>query len=186
MSGLPLKQLLAVEDPFERRLLLASLLEEALGEKSAIVGGHAVEAYTLGEYTTGDIDLAVFSRARAAAILTGWGFTQQGRTYWHEETGVAVALIGDKLAGDWGRVVEMEVAGHRALLIASEDLIIDRLNACVHWDSPEHCDWAERVAVRQKASLDLTYLRERAAEEGVADALEQILERVDHASDETG
>ncbi|MEI6503099.1 MAG: hypothetical protein WCP21_18980 [Armatimonadota bacterium] len=179
MADLPLDMLLSIEDPFERRLLLAALLQEAVEEKTAIVGGHAVEAYTLGDYTTGDVDLVVFSKAPVASILQAWGFAQQGRIYWHEQLGVAVDLIAERLAGDWGRVVQLEVRGRQAFLIAPEDLIIDRLNACVRWNSPEHCDWAQRVAERQLDSLDLPYLERRAAEEGVAEAWQRIVENLD-------
>ncbi|MEN6642307.1 MAG: hypothetical protein ABFE08_07670 [Armatimonadia bacterium] len=179
MSELPLEQLLAIQDPFERRLLFAALLQEALAardERSAIVGGHAVEAYTLGDYTTGDVDLVVFSKSAAASILQAWGFSQQGRIYWNDELAVAIDLIGERLAGDWKRVVEMEVAGHRVIVIGPEDLIIDRLNACVHWKSQEHCDWAQQLVTRQREALDLPYLQKRATEEGLTERLEEILE----------
>ncbi|MHB8996422.1 MAG: hypothetical protein ACYC63_14355 [Armatimonadota bacterium] len=184
MPELPLEELLSIDDAFERRLLLAALLQEALEDKSAIVGGHAVEAYTLGDYATGDVDLVVFSKAPVAAILQAWGFLQQGRIYWHEQLGVAVDLIGERLAGDWGRVVQLEVHDHYAAVIGPEDLIIDRLNGCVHWNSEEHCAWAERLARRQRGNLDLHYLRDRAAEEGVDEMWQKILEKLDNASDE--
>jgi len=186
MPELPLEELLGIEAPYRRRLAFTAIFQEALraiGEDSAIVGGHAVEAYTAGNYTTADVDLVVFSKVRAAAILREWEFAQEGRIFWHGALGVAVDLIGERLAGDWKRVVTMEVAGHRAIIIGPEDLIIDRLNACVHWQSSDHCDWAEAILGRQAAALDLEYLTTRATEEGVREALARMLEKLDAAND---
>ncbi|MBU0610733.1 MAG: UbiD family decarboxylase [Armatimonadetes bacterium] len=184
---LPLEELRDIAQPFQRRLALAAVLQEALremGESSAVVGGHAVEAYTLGGYSTADIDLVVFAKSKAATVLTAWGFKQRGRVFWHETIGVAVDLIGQDLAGDWARTVAVEVGGHLARIIGPEDLIIDRLNACVHWQSPEHCHWAEAIAARRRADLDITYLQQRAVEEGVSEACQRVLEGVDRAHDQ--
>jgi hypothetical protein len=182
MSNLPLAELLAIEDPFERRLLFAALLQEALhaqGEETVVVGGHALEAYTMGQYTTGDIDLVVFAKQPAEALLQQWGFLRRGRIFWHEDLAVAVDLIADRLGGDWNRTEQLTIGSHQARLIAPEDLIIDRLNACVHWDIPEQCQWAGRVLKAERDRLDMDYLRQRAAEELVSAALDELLKEAE-------
>lgn len=178
MAELPLEELLAIENDFERRMLLAALLQEALqarGQNAAVVGGHAVEVYTLGSYATGDIDMVVFDKAPARAILESWDFAAHGRLMWHEALGVAVDLIAERLGGDWRRTSELEFRGHTVRVIGPEDLVIDRLNACVHWNSPDHCQWAETILRALQGRYDLAYLRQKAAEEGVSEALERIL-----------
>ena len=179
---LPLDELLAIEDDFERRMVFVAALQTALrdvGEETVLVGGHAVETYTLGDYTTADIDLVVTVRQPVEQLLERWGFRREGRVFWHEALGLAVDLIGERLGGNWNRTQLFVVRDYAARLIAPEDLIIDRLNACVHWGLPGHCSWAQRVFAAERDRLDLDYLRRRAQEELVAEALERIMEEVD-------
>jgi len=181
---LPLEELLAVEDAFERRSLFVAALQTALrehGEETVLVGGHAVETYTMGEYSTGDVDLVVIVKRPVQELLVQWGFVLRGRVYWHEQLGIAVDLIGERLGGDWNRTHLIRIREYTARLIAPEDLIIDRLNACVHWKHPEYCEWAKKVYVAERERLDVDYLRECASEELVTDALEKIIEEVDDA-----
>jgi hypothetical protein len=61
MKKLPVefKRLSQIENDFKRRLYFAGVLTKYLSKKKirpVVVGGHAVEFYTLGSYTTGDID----------------------------------------------------------------------------------------------------------------------------------
>lgn len=54
------KKLRRIDNDFKRRLYFAGILTKYPGKKKimpVIVGGHAVEFYTLGSYTTGDIDI---------------------------------------------------------------------------------------------------------------------------------
>ena len=182
MTDLPREELLAIEDDFERRMVFVAALQTALrdtGEETVLVGGHAVEAYTLGDYTTADIDLVVIVKRPVEDLLQQWGFRREGRVFWHGQLGIAVDLIGERLGGDWNRTQLFSVRDYTARLIAPEDLIIDRLNACVHWGLQEYCSWAKRVFIAERERLDLGYLRECAKQEIVVDALEAIIEEVD-------
>lgn len=62
----------AVEDPFRRSLLALAIVSEAARTVSAepvLVGGGALEWYTLGGYNTRDLD--VVCHARCKRLFTG-------------------------------------------------------------------------------------------------------------------
>jgi hypothetical protein len=87
-SALPpeLGTLVRIGDPFERRLYFAAILAKYAAERGGqfvIVGGHAVEYYTGGAYTTGDLDLLTPDKQPLAGLLMEWGFQLEGRIYWH-------------------------------------------------------------------------------------------------------
>jgi hypothetical protein len=70
-------------DPTARHLcVVAALSAEAARHRApvVVVGGSAVELYTMGAYVSGDIDI-VANRALLAQILEGWGFEHKGREW---------------------------------------------------------------------------------------------------------
>jgi len=169
----------AFADTLERRLAFVALLShgaEALGYSApVIVGGHAVEFWTAGDYPTVDIDLAGASEP-INEILSRWGFRRQGRHWFDEALGIVVEVPAAALANaQRERVVSVDMGGIRAHVLGVEDLIIDRLNACVHWKDDESCLWAVSL-LRVARDLDADYLRDRASEEDVSAKLEWALE----------
>ena len=167
--------LAGVSDQLERRLLFVGLLAQAydaLGWSApVVVGGHAVEFWTAGGYTTVDIDLVSASEP-FAQILAGWGFSRQGRHFYDNTLGIVVESPGAQLPPDAREhVVAVHTRGLTVLVLGIEDLIIDRLNACVHWSHEESCDVA-RALLLGGAEIDWAHLRRRAAEDDVSDALE--------------
>jgi len=42
---------------------------------------------------------------------------------------------------------ELDVEGMRVVVIGLEDLLLDRLRAAVHWQSPEDRRWARRLVL---------------------------------------
>ena len=61
---------------------------------------------------------------------------------------------------------------HRVVyIIGVEDLIIDRLDAYVHWDSTDDGNWAQELLALYQQDIDWTYLKTRAQAEGVIEAL---------------
>lgn len=171
-----LEALLAdVDDPVERRLAFAGLLARACRVRGwrepVIVGGHAVEFYTAGGYTTVDIDLVVASDA-LSQVLEGWGFARDGRHWYDERLGLLVEAPGHQLDSEQQeRVVAVEVRGETVSVLGVEDLIVDRLNACVHWDSREACEWARTLIDAYRDRIEWDYLRQRALSEHVEEAL---------------
>lgn len=168
-----------VSDTLERRLAFVGLLSTA-AERSGwsapvVVGGHAVEFYTSGDYTTVDIDVAGASEP-LEEILPGWGFEQRGRHWYDEQLGLVLEAPAARLDAEAAaHVLEVEVRGLVARVIGVEDLIVDRLAACVHWSHPESCLWAHALVSAHRERLDMPYLRERAVAEDVAEALAEAL-----------
>ncbi len=170
--------LAGVEDIVERRLRLAGLLAKgvvALGWSApVVVGGFAVQYHTAGDYRTLDIDLVGASEP-VAQVLESWGFVREGRHWYDAELKFAVEVPGGQLdPHERERVFAVRVSGVDAYVLGIEDIIIDRLNACVHWTDAESCRWA-KVMVVTAPELDLAYLEQRAETEGVADKLREML-----------
>ncbi len=165
-------------DQLERRLVFVGLLSsgvEALGWPApVVVGGHAVEFYTAGSYATVDIDLAGDSEP-VGQLLDGWGFAREGRHWFDGPLGLVVEVPGSRLGPDeMQHAVQLRIGAMTVHIIGIEDLVIDRLAACVHWSHTESCEWAVRL-LRAADEIDTAYLRRRAVEERVVDGLERAL-----------
>lgn len=170
----------ASADTLVRRLSFVAFLSAgvtALGWPApVVVGGHAVEFYTAGEYPTQDIDLASASEP-VAQVLGAWGFEREGRHWYDATLGIVVEVPGASLGPDErNHVFSIEVKGRTALVLGIEDLIVDRLAACVHWNDEESCRWA-RTLLRGAPELDVEYLDRRVREESVVDAFVRIARR---------
>lgn len=173
------RALAVLEDPLERRLTFVALLSSEVARlgwtSPVIIGGHAVEFYTAGGYTTADIDLAAASEP-LAAVLSKWGFDREGRHWYDRELGLAVEAPSGRLAPEQeARATEVRLHGSVARVLGIEDLVIDRLNACVHWESQEDCDWALTLLQAYRDRLDMDYLCRRARSEEVLVQLETML-----------
>lgn len=174
--------LAGIADPLERRLAFVGLLSQAIeragGTPPVIVGGQAVEFYTAGGYTTVDIDVAGASEP-IAETLAAWGFERSGRHWYEEALGLVIEAPTAQLDVEAaGHVLEVEVRGVVTRLIGIEDLIVDRLAACVHWSDAESCMWARALVQAHVERIDVAYLRQRAAAEDVAGVLEAVLDEV--------
>lgn len=170
--------LMSIEDIVERRLRLVSLLTKgvvALGWSApVVVGGFAVQYYTGGNYPTLDLDLVAASEP-VAQVLESWGFVREGRHWYDPELRIAVEAPGSQLeAVERERVFGVRVAGLDAYILGIEDLIIDRLNACVHRTDDESCRWA-KVMVVTAPELDEAYLEQRAEAGGVLGRLREMM-----------
>ena len=133
-----------IEDPVKKRAVFIALLSEEIvkrgGEAPIVVGGEALEIYTQGAYTTGDIDLkAPFKTTED--VLSEWNFIKRGRTWFNEPLDLYVDLLGETL--DEGKDAEkrterVEIEEGAVIRVLSiEDLIIDRLNAFKWWDDKD-------------------------------------------------
>jgi excisionase family DNA binding protein len=164
----------------EKRLAFMALLTRACVSRGwqppVIVGGQAVEFYSAGGYATVDIDLVSESEP-LDEILPGWGFERRGRHWMRADLGLIVEAPGSRLApGQRDRLTEVQVAGASAYVLGLEDVIVDRLAACVHWSSENDCRWAKVLLDAHRTELDLDYLRAQAVEAKVVARLERMLE----------
>ena len=140
------------------------------------MGGCALEVYTDGGYSTGDVDLALPSSPEVDAAFADLGFEKRGRFWIRAELDLffeAPAPAG--LPGETAPRTELTIEGLRFVVLGIEDLLIDRLRAWVHRKSDEDGRWAARLAALYANELDWGYLRTIVhAEAGEAAALERL------------
>jgi len=186
----------SVADPFRRRLLAVALLEREMRRRGkpapVVVGGHAVEIYTAGHRTTTDIDLKG-DRQTVLETLEFWGFEAidgPGSIFAHGDVdlGLTIHWLGegpDRRHEPPDRLAVFEVQPGLTVHVAgAEDMIIDRLCAAKHWRDHDSRIWAEVLAKSRAdaaVALDWPYLRRRAAQEDVADDLENLHESLTQA-----
>jgi hypothetical protein len=165
---------------FEKMIGTVGILSELLGEnrRPVIVGGLAVEIYTRNEYTTVDIDLILSDREKANEIFLWLGFYKQGRHWFHPTLLVSVEIPNFVLEdADPKRVLELILPSEKKIyVIGLEDIILDRLRACIHWKSNSDCEWAQRLFFLHKPNLDISYLREVAIKDLTIEQLEKLIE----------
>ena len=164
----------------ERKLLFLGWLSrelKALGAPAPIVvGGTSVEIYTGGIYTSGDIDLVYPFRDMLEEVLRGTGlFRREGRFFISDELEIFLEVVDSRLWGDESRAIVLDLGGGLELrVIGIEDIIIDRLSACKHWNSRVDCELAEILLRKYRNQVDWTYLQRRASEEEVDELLREL------------
>lgn len=140
-----------------------------------VAGGSAVDFYTEGIYPSHDIDL-VSNRKIIGEILENVFNFKPSRKHWiNEQIGLSVEIPSSNLAGDKDKVTVIRIGNLKVYVIGFEDLIIDRLNACVHWKSQTDCDQAQYIIRYYRNRLDFMYLEKKAKDEGILRALRQYV-----------
>ena len=171
-----------IQDINKRRLYLIGLLTEELEAekgKPIIVGGCALEFYTTGGYTTGDIDIIFPDNKLLDKVLCKWGFIKEGRHWINDELDMYIESPGSALKGDDpSKITKVRVGNVDAYIIGVEDLIVDRLNATVHWHSSDDRYWAKELIYIHRDMLDMDYIKKRVLEEGPADEFEHVLKEI--------
>lgn len=172
-----LEQVKNTENLLEKRLLFLGLLTEALSKheiKPILVGGNALEFYTLGGYATADIDIIFPDNKLIDEVLKKWNFEKEGRHWFRADLDIAIEAPGSTLAGDPDKISEVEIKNFKVYIIGIEDLIIDRLNAFVHWKSSQDGFWAKELMALHKDRIDWDYLLKSAKENKVEKAFIKI------------
>ena len=161
-------QVLASEEGPRRTAALVKWLQSLFEGDTGVpvlVGGAAVELYTLGAYTTGDVDLAGTVTPRVARALTAAGFERHGRHWIHEAYQVFVEFPASALeAQEQAEWVELQ--GQHVLIISVEDLLVERLGAWQHWKSSVDGANALRLWRTQRERIDEKRLKRRLAQSG--------------------
>lgn len=132
-----LKKAAEIKDFPERHIRIVLVITKVLEDISVypvLVGGGAVEFYTLGAYTTGDIDLVAPSGEDISNRLRLLGFQRIGKNWVNEEVGIFLEFPSSSLGVD-EEYNEIDVGGGRIRIVSIEDLIVDRLNAFKWWGS---------------------------------------------------
>lgn len=140
-----------------------------------LVGGAAVELYTSGAYTTGDLDFVGTVTPSLEGALRAAGFERHGRHWIHESAQVFIEFPGTTLgAGEQASWVQ--AAGHTVFLVSVEDLLVDRLGAWQYWRSTVDGANAWLLWRAHRDHLDRRRLEDRVHEAGWDAALEGLKE----------
>jgi len=160
--------------PTERRLRFAALLASALGASETefvVVGGSAIEFYTRGQYTTGDVDVVYTGRTEVSKVLLEWRFVRQGRIWLNERLGIVLDFVKPPYTGDLTRTQALETPYGSIRLAALEDLIVKRLASAKHWRRPHDADHAQLLAAGYEDRIQWAYVERLAAQYDVEDLL---------------
>lgn len=143
-------------------------------EVPVLVGGAAVELYTAGAYTTGDLDFAGEVTPRVARRLREAGFDKEGRS-WRLGDDVFLELPSSGL-DPGARAMRLVVGDRSVLVLGVEELLLDRLAAWKHWGSEIDATNALLLWTQHRGRIDDDRLRRLAVEAGVEDALASLLD----------
>jgi hypothetical protein len=177
-----LRRSTVIENPLKRRLWILAILTEALktiGERPILIGGEALEYYTLGGYTTGDIDIALPSTDDVDKVFSKLGFHREGRYWIRDDIDALIEAPTSDLTGEDAPLVELEIEDMRCYIIGLEDLIIDRLNGYVHWHWEDDKRWVKRLLSLHAQEINKEYLFRKANEQGTEEALIEIYQELD-------
>lgn len=166
-------QIRGEKNELRKKLLLIGFLTDVLskeGETVFLVGGQAVETYTAGQFTTGDIDVTTTDQEATEKVLSRIGFKRVGLVWLNEALGLAVHIVAS-FPSRSEKARTIKVAQYRVKVIGIEELIIDRLKAAKFWKSERDEEQALVLFASFKSSIDLEYLKRRASEEKVDDVL---------------
>jgi hypothetical protein len=105
-----IEELYLIDDPVKKRAFfiafLSSEIEKLGGKRPIVVGEEALEIYTQGAYTTGDIDLKA-PKEPLEKILKELEFKKIGRLWINEELDIYIDWLGESL--DEGKEAEEKV-----------------------------------------------------------------------------
>ncbi|MDG6905654.1 MAG: hypothetical protein JRN20_07715 [Nitrososphaerota archaeon] len=169
---------LGTEDPTERKLrflaLLTSSLPKAKG-KPVLTGGSAIEIYLDGMLRTGDMDI-IYNVAALKKILKKWHFELGSalRSYYNEDLGLAVDLVGDRLSGSNDKVTTITTEYGPVTVVGIEDLILKRLASAKFWKVPTDMEQSYLLARSQQDRMDWDYLESEAKKRDIADYLRKL------------
>ncbi|PXV66992.1 hypothetical protein C8C78_10942 [Halanaerobium congolense] len=174
-------------DNFSKKIkiiaVLTSAIKENLNLTPVVVGGQAVEFYTGGGYATMDVDMVceTSTNKKIGEILEKLGFYRDNK-YWildSNKLDLAVETPSGPLAGADDKLMELEIGQHTAYFIGIEDIIIDRLNAYVHWNEKWQEEWILGMMVTNYEDIDWEYLNKKAYQERVNDSLKRMVDKTE-------
>ncbi|HSC90765.1 MAG TPA: hypothetical protein VLB86_03840 [Gaiellaceae bacterium] len=166
---------LALPNETERKLAVVALIDELvqrIGFRAIVIGGLAVELWTHGAYSTGDIDLYLPHGPAVDDLLAELGFEKRGRHWVVEDAGLFVEAPASFPAPE-EEVTEVQLStGATVLVLSPEDALVYRLHEFV---GTGHVDAAEQsVALLSSDDLDHARLVRRAESERLLPTLAEV------------
>ena len=174
-------KLRAATGPTQRRLYFAALLADAAAvptDQFYVVGGSAIEFYTVGEYTSGDIDVVSSRNDRLREILAAWKFEGTGRIWSNEELNLVVDLNRYPYSGNAEKTQVVTTPYGAIRLAAIEDLLVKRLISTKFWKEREDFEHAKLLAFDFWDRIDWEYVEGFARREDVLDLLVPLRQAV--------
>lgn len=171
-------EILVQPEGTERTAALVSWIQGLFEEKESspvLVGGAAVELYTNGAYTTGDVDLVGSVTPAVARALKESGFERHGRHWIHERAQVFIEFPGSALDPD-EEASWLDFEGHRVRIISVEDLLVDRLGSWEYWQSSVDGVNAFLLWRAQRERMDVERVEDRIERAGWQKALQSLLQ----------
>jgi len=161
-----LKKALEIDSLFKRRLYIVACLTKLFIEKNlkppVIIGGTALTWFSREMYATMDVDLACSNRKIVDEFLTNLSFKKEGRYWYHKELDIVIEIPTSNLAGEEAPLEEIEIfPGLNCFVLGLEDLIVDRLNAAVHWSSKIDSEMCRQLLKKYDKEIDWNYLENR-------------------------
>lgn len=153
-----------------------------------LVGGSAVELFSVGDITSGDFDLVMPFQEEIEEALSEVGFCRSSgagspiRGLVHQDLRIGVEVVASSLMdgrADYGkiRIFELDTGGS-IRVIAPEDLIADRMAQCLAVNPPVSEMREQAVMLYQLVTdMDNEYLNSRIECETAGDANLSILEQ---------
>ena len=169
----------AAPDKTRQRLYLAALLADGAAiptDEFFVVGGSAIEIYTVGKYTSGNVDIVSSQNERLREVLKSWGFQREGRVWTNEELGLVVDLCRYPYTGDVEKTTVVTTPYGSIRLAAIEDLLVKRLMSTKFWKEKGDFDHAKLLAIEFGDRIDWDYVEEFARREDVSDLLALLRE----------
>ena len=163
---------------WKRLLLVAAAVAAALEPDPAyVVGGMVVESYTQGSYMTRDIDFAsALLREQIAPRIEPLGFERLPSGSWiHPRLRVVLDFPGRLDPEEMSRLVTVDLGGGVSIRILSlEDILLDRLQAAVHWGDLASEEWVRHMLAAHADRIDWRLLATMAQAAGCADLLARL------------
>lgn len=172
-----MKRCETIPDPMERRLMALGIVFEALKPLDitpVLVGGMAVEMYSMGSYATFDADLLAPATRDVERVLVELGFERIGKTWKHRVLDLILEFVAGPFSVSWERVQPVEIGGHTIHVIGLEDIILDRVEAYVHWGDLSSREWAVNLMAAHYGDIDWTYCHHQASKRQCLDAFTEI------------
>jgi hypothetical protein len=166
---------LGLEDPTERMLEVAAVVQEALndlGIHPVVVGGLAVAYWTKGSYLTHDIDVLMPASPRVDERMAALGFEKEGRFWTLPGSDIVFEAPGSALdPGDEQQEVELRSGRHLAL-VRVEDLLVHRLEQLLA--SPSTDTLQQAITLLKAPGLNRERLDARVAAKSLTAGLAEV------------
>jgi hypothetical protein len=170
------------ENPLQQKLWVLCIITEALkeyGVKPILIGGCALEYYTMGAHSTYDIDLAIINYEKLAHVMDLLGFQKEGRFWHHPHYEIVIEAPAEGLGNQMAPLTEVKINDYHCFIIGLEDLIIDRLNGYVHWKWKDDGRYVKMLLTTHFHEINWDYLKKRSEEELTIETLLTIIKELD-------